>query len=317
MNALSKELTGYKNLDYEKVAGNRFSLHDKALEKSVEFEMNDMSPTDMARFHQNLEEKNDFKYEDGYGFYLNGYTEFGVTGFMDKESPTSFEHGKRYPLGTMEFEVSKKSDLFHFFTWFQDKSQIESNTLKIYGVEKGTYTADIEKALFNMGVRFEEEYLLEYGEFFYPRILDIRESDYPFASFQYTDVISNLDWSCPVTGNLALFNQGEVTSRYNFFAFYRFIETFIGTGKEEEALVNLLKPLDTSQILAFAKETRLIAEDDKEEELVKELFEFRNRYVYAEPGQEADGNIPVEMMAKWKIVTKELAIQLLNLNCSI
>lgn len=317
MTTLTKELAGYKNLDYEKVADNRFTLRDKELGKTVEFEMSDLSLTDMTRFHENIQEKNDFEYQHGYGFYLEGYTEFGVIGFMDKASRTSFEHGKRYPLGNLEFEVSKKSDLFHFLTWFEDKSQMESNTLKVYGVTKESYSSDIEKALFMMGVRFEDEFLEEYGEFFYPRILDIRESDIPCESFEFTEVSANLDWSCPVTGNLALFNQGESTSRYNFFAFYRFIETFIKTGRETEELTALLKSLQTEQLLGFAKETRLIDEDGDVEELAKLLVEMRNRYVYERPGDEPDGKIQVEEMAKWKVITKEIAIQLLNSTCRI
>ena len=317
MTTLEKELAGYSNLDYQQVSYNRYALRDKLLKKSVELEKDDLNEEDMTTFHRTLEDKNDFQYKHGYGFYLDGYTEFGVIGFMDKKSRTSFEHGKRYPLGDLEFEVSGKSDLFHFFTWFEDESQMESSTLKLYGVTKESYTADIEKALFYMGVRFEDEFLEEYGEFFYPRILDIRESDIPCDSFEFTDVSENLDWTCPVTGNLALFNQGESTSRYNFFAFYRFIETFIKTGRETQELTRILEQLETEQLLAFAKETRLIEPDGKEEELAKALYEIRNRFVYERPGAEPDGKIPVEEMAKWKVITKEMAIQLLNSNCSI
>lgn len=317
MATVEKELAGYENLAYDKDRNNRYVLTDKQIKKSVTLDKGDLKLEKMAEFHQQLEHKNDFTYKNGYGFYLDGYVEFGVIGFMDKKSRTSFEHGKRYKMGELEFEVSPKSDMFHFFTWFEDKSHMESNTLKLYGASKEGFLSDIEKALFLMGVRFEEEFIEEYGEFFYPRILDIRESNIPCESFEFTEVNENLDWSCPITGNLALFNQGEATSRYNFFAFYRFIETFIQTGREADELTSLLRSLDTKQLLAFAKETRLIEQNGNVVELANALYTIRNRYVYERPGDEPDGNIPVEEMAKWKVVTKEMAIQLLNNNCTL
>lgn len=317
MTTLEKELEGYPDLSCRQARHNRLALWDANIKKEVEFARNDMTLQDMDSFIQKLTAKNDFEYKNGYGYYLDGFTEFGVIGFMDKGTSTSFEHGKRYQLGGVEFEISRKSDLFHFLTWFEDKSHMESDTLKIYGVSKESYISDIEKALFYLGMRFADEFIEEYGKFFYPRILDIRDTDIPCESFQFTNIRTDLDWSCPATGNLALFNQGEATSRYNFFAFYRFIETFIQTGRETEELSRLMKDLETTDILAFAKETRLVEPEGKEADLAKALYDVRNRYIYEVPGGEPDGKIPVEEMQKWKVVTKEIAIQLLNSRCTI
>lgn len=316
MTTLEKEIAEYPDLNSRLARHNRIAIWDANIKKEIEFAKNDMTLDNMEHFFQKLTAKNDFEYKNGYGFYLDGYTEFGVIGFMDKGANTSFEHGKRYPMGEVEFEVSRKSDLFHFLTWHEDKSHMESDTLKIYGSTKESYVSDIDKALFFMGIRFANEFIEEYGKFFYPRILDIRDTDEPCDSFEFSSIRTDLDWSCPATGNLALFNQGESTSRYNFFAFYRFIETFIQTGRETEELSRLMKKLETARILEFAKETRLIEVDGKEADLAKALYDVRNQYIYEVPGGEPDGRIPVEQMKKWKVVAKEISIQLLNTRCT-
>ncbi len=266
-----------------------------------------------------MKKLNDYEYTNGYGFYLDGYAEFGITGFVEEESGrSSFEIGKMYRFGNYKFEISEPSSLFSFLTYFEDESKVEFYTIKLYGVSHEKFVLEVEKALFYMGFQFKDDIDEEYSEFLYPRIYDLREMSMTFEYFDYTEMEKNLDWNSPFLNNISLFNQGESTDYYNFFAYYRFMETFFGVGNEENELIGLLESIDGTKLLEFAKKHTLIEANGTIKSLAKALYQVRNNYVHHKLRRnrlfDPTFNIPVTVLAKWRVVTREVAIQLLNKN---
>lgn len=324
MELLESELEGYDELSYKKINGTKFQLDDKRLKKKVVFNLKGVTITRyllMESLHEKLEKMNDYEYVDGHGYYLDGYAEFGITGFMDEEGERgSFEIGKVYSFGNYHFEVSPRSDLFSFLTWYQDESKFEFNTLKLNGVSKENFSVEIEKALFYIGTKFSEDIQEEYKEFLYPRIVDFREVGTIAEIFDYTAIDLDLYWNSPITSNLSLFNQGESSDNYNFFAYYRFMETFFGEDNEEDELTALVKSIEVTGLLVFAKKYGLIEDNGTANSLAKSLYQVRNNYIHHKLSRarifDPTFNIPVHILTKWKVITKEMAIQLLNLHCS-
>ena len=310
MSGVAQAVEGYEQISMEQTGTNEWTLTDKQLGKSAAFESEDITLTTMKQVIQRLAERNDFQYINGQGFYLKGYAEVGIVGFMDEDDQSIFKIGKTYSVGGIEFEVSKKSDLFHFLTWFEDKSRLETLTLKLNGVNKENFSEEIEKVIFYMGTKYKEQMLDDCGDFAYPRTIDVRVSDIPCDEFRYSAINMNIDWSSLEANHLALFNQGETSDNSNFFSYYRFIETFLGEEKSLAELQRRLSTLHPGRILAFAKEAKLIEEHESVEALGEALYEVRNRYVNEQ--EEDAGYVPFNELGKWKVVTKEVAIQLLN-----
>jgi len=324
MKLLDDKLESYDDLSYTKINGTTFQLDDKRLNKQVVFNLKGVTITPylhMEILHKKLKKMNDYEYVEGHGYYLDGYAEFGITGFMDQEGYRgSFEIGKIYSFGDYHFEVSPRSDLFSFLTWYEDESKYDFHTLKLNGVSKESFSIEIEKALFYIGAKFSEDIEEEYREYFYPRIVDFRMVGITAELFDYTEIDLNLDWSSPIANNLSLFNQGESSDDYNFFAYYRFMETFFGTGTEEDELTALVESIDVKELLDFAKKYLLIEANGTAKSLAKSLYQVRNNYIHHKLSRERifdpTFNIPVQILTKWKVITKEMAIQLLNLHCS-
>ena len=323
MKLLDDKLEVYDDLSYKKINGTKFKLDDKRLNKQVVFNLKGVTITPflhMESLHQKLKKMNDYEYVQGHGYYLDGFTEFGVTGFMEEKGYlSSFEIGKVYSFGGYHFEVSSRSDLFSFLTWYEDESKHEFYTLKLYGVSRDSFPIEIEKALFYIGTRFSEDFEEEYREFLYPRIVDFRMVGITVESFDYTEIDLNLDWNSPIVNNLSLFNQGESTDDYNFFAYYRFLETFFGEGIEEDELILLVESINVKELLEFAKRNLLIETNGTAKSLAKTLYKVRNNYIHHKLNRDRifdpTFNIPVQILTKWKVITKEMAIQLLNLHC--
>ncbi|KZR59790.1 hypothetical protein [Pseudobacillus badius] len=326
MKGLDDKLKGYDDLSYEKINGTRFQLKDKQLNKRVVFNLKGVTITPFIHTDsliEKLEKMNDFKYVEGHGFYLDGYAEFSITGFMDYMDEQiyrgSFEIGKVYSFGSYHFEISTRSDLFSFLTWFEDESKSDFYTLKLYGVSKEKFSIEIEKSLFYIGAKFLDDIDEEYREFLYPRIMDFRMVGITTELFNYTEIDLSIDWSSPITNNLSLFNHGESTDDYNFFAYYRFIETFFGDGNEEDELIALVESIDVTELLGFAKDNQLIEANGTEKSLAKLLYQIRNNYIHHKLSRERlfdpTFNIPIQILTKWKVITREMAIQLFNLHC--
>jgi hypothetical protein len=323
MKLLDDELNGYDDISYNKLNGTKFRLIDKRLNKQLVFNFKGVTISPYLHkesLHEKLKKMNDYEYVNGHGYYLDGYAEFGITGFMDQDDyHGSFEIGKVYSFSNYHFEVSPRSDLFSFLTWYEDESKFDFYTLKLYGVSKESFSVEIEKALFYIGAKFTEDIEEEYREFLYPRIVDFRMVGINAELFNYTDIDLNLDWSSPIANNLSLFNQGESSDDYNFFAYYRFIETFFGKGNEEDELTELVESLDVKVLLEFAKKHQLIEANGTAKSLAKSLYQVRNNFIHHKINRERifdpTFNIPVQILIKWKVITKEMAIQLLNLHC--
>jgi hypothetical protein len=326
MELLDHELEGYDDLSYEKVNGTRFQLKDKRINKQVVFNLKGVTITPFLHTEsllEKLEKMNDFKYVEGHGYYLDGYAEFSITGFMDNMDGQiyrgSLEIGKVYSFGDYQFEISTRSDLFSFLTWFEDESKYEFYTIKLYGVNKEKFSIEIEKSLFYIGTKFLDDIDEEYREFLYPRIMDFRMVGITTELFKYTEIDLSIDWNSPITNNLSLFNHGESTDDYNFFAYYRFIETFFGNGNEEDELIALVESINATQLLEFAKDNLLIEANGTKKSLAKSLYQIRNNYIHHKLSRERifdpTFNIPIQILTKWKVVTKEISIQLLNLHC--
>lgn len=323
MKLLDDEFKSYDDLSYKKINGAKFQLDDKRLNKQVFFNLKGVTITPYLHkesLHQKLKKMNDYEYIHGHGYYLDGYTEFGVIGFMEEEGYlSSFEIGKVYSFGGYHFEVSPRSELFSFLTWYEDESKHDFHTLKLNGVSRESFPVEIEKALFYIGTKFSEDIEEEYREFLYPRIIDFRMVGITAESFDYTEINLNLDWNSPIANNLSLFNQGESTDDYNFFAYYRFLETFFGEGNEEDELIALVESINVTELLEFAKKYLLIEANGTAKSLAKSLYQVRNNYIHHKLNRERifdpTFNIPVQILTKWKVITKEMAIQLLNLHC--
>lgn len=326
MKLLDDELEGYDDLSYKKINGTKFQLDDKRLNKQVSFNLKDVIITPFLHTESllvKMEKMNDFKYVKGHGYYLDGYSEFSITGFMDEMDGQlyrgSFEIGKVYSFGSYQFEVSTRSDLFSFLTWFEDESKFDFHTLKVYGVSSERFSIEIEKTLFYIGAKFLDDIDEEYREFLYPRIMDFRMVGTTNELFNYTEIDLSIDWNSPITNNLSLFNQGESTDDYNFFTYYRFIETFFGDGNEEYELTILVESIDATELLEFAKDNLLIEANGTEKSLAKSLYQVRNNYIHHKLSRERifdpTFNIPIQLLTKWKVITREMAIQLLNLHC--
>lgn len=319
---LNKAIERYEDLSYEILNGSRFVMKDNRLSKEFEFKLKriDVSnPSFLAKdkYHNELKQLNDYEYKNGYGFYLDGYAEFGVTGFMDENTDgSSFEIGKLYRFGNYEFEISKPSSLFSFLTHFEDESKFDFHTIKLRGVSREKFVLEVEKAIFYIGVQFKADIVEEYSELLYPRIFDFREMSMTFEYFDYTEMETNLDWNSQIMDNISLFNQGESTDYYNFFTYYRFMETFFGVGNEENELIGLVESIKGTKLLGFAKEHMLIEANGTAKSLAKALYRIRNNYVHHKlRGSrlfDPTFNIPVTVLAKWRVVTREIAIQLLN-----
>ncbi|MCA4158027.1 hypothetical protein [Priestia megaterium] len=324
MELLERALDGYNGLSYEKINGSKFQMEDEQLRKKVVFNLKGVNITPylhMESFQEKLKNMNDYDYVNGHGYYLDGYAEFGIIGFMDEDNPhATFEIGKVYSFGSYHFEISPRSELFSFLTWYEDESKSDFNTLKLNGVSKENFPIEIEKALFYIGNNFSEDIVEEYREFLYPRIIDFREVGMTAELFNYTKVDQDLDWGSPITNHLSLFNQGESSDNYNFFAYYRFMETFFGEGNEVDELTMLVESIDVTELLMFAKKYGLIESNGTAKSLAKSLYQVRNNYIHHKLSRERifdpTFNIPVYILTKWKVITKEMAIQLLNLHCN-
>lgn len=325
MKLLDDEFESYENLTYEKINGTRFRMRDEKLGKEMEFNLKGIdfsSYLPAQALHQKLEDMNDYKYTDGYGFYLDGYAELAIFGFMNDDSTQSeFVIGETYQFGQYKFEISPPTDLFRYLTWSDDESKIDFDTIKLTGVTKESFVVDIEKALLYLGTRYKEDFYEEYSQFLYPQLMDLREVGMIYEPFDYTNVSAKLDWHSPILSNIALFNQGESTDNYNFFAYYRFIETFFEDGNEVDQLIKLVESIDTTELLEFAKEHALINVNGTKKTLARELYAIRNNYVHHKLSRvrifDPTHNIPIPVLIKWRVVTKEIAIQLLNLHGEI
>lgn len=322
MKILDYQFEKYKNLIYEKVNGTRFLMKDLKSGKEMEFNLKGIDSErylPMDAFQRKLESMNDYKYTEGYGFYLNGSAEFAIGGFLRGGGCAEFEKEKLYCFGKYEFEVSPPTDLFRYLTWADDESKDpDFDTIKLTGVAKDTFVIDIEKAILYLGTNFKLDYEEEYGQFHYPQLMDLREAGMLYEPFDYTEVGEELDWNSPVLKNIGLYNQGESTDNYNFFSYYRFIETFFEKGPEEDQLIELVESVDTTEIIEFAKKHELINENGTAKSLAKELYSVRNSYVHHKLTKvrifDPTHNIPTPLLLKWRVVTKEIAIQLLNLH---
>lgn len=325
MKILDDTFEKYKNLIYEKVNGTRFSMSDLKSGKKMVFNLKGIDYDrylPMAAFHQKLEDMNDYKYIKGYGFYLNESAEFAIGGFLRDGGCDEFEKEKVYHFGQYDFEVSTPTDLFRYLTWNDDESKDpDFDTIKLRGVSKDSLVIDVEKAMLYIGTHFKWYYGEEYQQFYYPQLMDLREAGMPYEPFDYTKVIEELDWHSPVLKNIGLYNEGESTDNYNFFSYYRFIETFFEEGPEEDQLIELVESVDTTKLVEFAKEYGLINKNGTSKSLAKALYAIRNSYVHHKLRRvrefELTHNIPVSLLLKWRVVAKEVAIQLLNLHGKI
>ncbi|GGE76126.1 hypothetical protein [Priestia taiwanensis] len=325
---LDNELNNYSDLSYQKISGEKFQIIDHKFQKEVVFNLKNTTTTShlqkeklhKEKLHEDLEKMNNYRYVSGHGYFLDGYSEVSITGFMEQENYHGlFEIGKTYSFGSYHFEIGSKSELFSFLTSYEDESKYDFYTLKLNGVSKDTFSLEIEKALFYIGSKFSEDIEQEYREFLYPRVIDFRTVGVTSELFNYTEINLNLDWGSPIVSNLSSFNQGESSDDYNFFAYYRFIETFFGTGNEENELIMLVESIDSKELLTFSKEHRLIQNNGTAKSLAKSLYQTRNNYIHHKLNKkrtfDPTFNLPVQALTKWKVITREIAIQLLNLHC--
>ncbi|MFP3790851.1 hypothetical protein [Bacillus subtilis] len=320
---LNNHLERYEHLTLKKINGSRYRLQDECVNKSLSFNLKgievESNYMNMKKLHLKFENSNDYKYFDGHGFCIEDYAEFGITGFFDEEFDyTSFETDVCYSFGKYKFIVSDPSNLFQFLTWFEDETKFDYKTIKLFGTSQDTALKDLEKAVFYIGSKFLEDDEA-YKEFLYPRIVDLREVGVTAVPFNYTEINLNINWDSPIANNLSLFNYGESTDHYNFFAYYRFIETFFDTGNEEDELIALVESIDNDELLIFAKDHNLIEANGTAKTLAKTLYKVRNNYVHHKLRKEriVDPyfNVPVAILSKWKVISREIAIQLLNINC--
>ena len=322
MKLLDDEFESYETLTYEKINGTRFRISDTKSGKNMVFNLNGIdydSYLPMDAFHQKLESMNDYKYAEGYGFYLEGYAEFAIGGFLRDGGCAEFEKKKTYRFGQYEFEVSPPTDLFSYLTWNDDESKdSEFDTIKLTGVAKESFVVDIEKALLYLGTHFKLDFEEEYSQFYYPQLMDLREVGMLYEPFDYTAISTELDWHSPALRNIALFNEGESTDNYNFFPYYRFIETFFEEGREEDQLIELVESINAVELIVFAAQHKLINGNGTAKSLARGLYAIRNNYVHHKLNRvrlfDPTHNIPTPVLAKWRVIAKEIAIQLLNVH---
>lgn len=326
MEILDKLFNRYETMTYERLSSNRFMLKDSQIEKEATFNLRGVDLTEgfipTKTFHNKIASVNDFAYIDGHGFYLDGYAEFKITGFWDDEGYKGEFEGfnKEHQIGHTRFELSEPSDLFDFLTRFEDETKVDYSSIKLTGVTEENVLVELEKALFCLAHTYSEYIIEEYKEFLYPRIVDMREVGMLMEEFDYTEIDLDLDWSSPYFRSLSQFNQGESSDTYDTFAFYRFIESFFGEEKEEDEIIGLVESIDHQELVTYASNHHLIDSNNATaKSLAKQLYQVRNNYVHHKlKGKrlfEPSFNVPVAVLSKWKVVTREIAIQLLNKHC--
>lgn len=326
MQILDDEFKDFKDLSYERKSSNRFILKDNQNNNEIVFNTKKMKlPKEGIIWEEMLESfesSNDFSYISGHGFYLEGYAEFKITGFWDDDGfkEESSELNKRYIMGNTSFELGCPSNLFDYITRFEDETKVDYLSIKLFGLNKENILLELEKAIFLLAQTYSEFIMEEYREFLYPRIVDIREVGCITEPFTYTDIDLDFDWSSPHFQSISQFNQGESSDSYDYFGYYRFIESFFGDNKEEDEIVSLVESINYQNLVDYASQNQLIDKNNATPKaLARKLYQVRNNYVHHKlKGTrlfDPTFNVPVLYLSKWKVVSREIAIQLMNKHC--
>lgn len=305
-----------------------------------------------ALCYYNLEVDNDtlkvFPYK---GFYFKKYSELL---FMNEKLIRLFENNQQvitFKIGSLIATISKPSLLFRLINaHFKRNEGIMSwddfYTIKFHDIDKNELESSLQQAIFHFNNQFNP-FRKERTTFRIPTNPQIR-SDIGYLSSKLND--KNFPKASHISA-IAFFNEASNSTGYEaFINYYKVLEYFFKTGKEEKIKMLAEKYKSDDELAFFVQEIVEVA-DRKEinalknlvlvhqndilitvkrakafklitdvsiEEFAESLYEFRNMYVHA---KEDNSQLrPPKLLTtygdeEWLNITREFAKKLIDLHC--